>query len=50
MITNKFFNCSNNKTDEVSCSLYMKEMQRFISRVSQDYLRQFAQSAVIEKR
>lgn len=41
---------SSNKSDDVSCSLYMKEMQRFISRVSQDYLRQFAQSTVIEKR
>jgi len=38
------------KSEDVQYSLYMKELQRFISRVSQDYLSQFSQSTVIAKR
>ncbi|KAJ6222103.1 hypothetical protein RDWZM_000648 [Blomia tropicalis] len=41
---------STTKNEEVQCSLYMKELTRFIARVSQDYLSQFGKCVVIEKR
>lgn len=47
---NKMFFYRELKPEERQCSLYMKELQRFILRVSNDYFKQFPRCDVIQKR